>query len=149
MQVHFFRPPCFTDFSKMISISRLQERWRLWEAPPISRLRDVVIPSVLKAGSDWESHNWADPMLPPVQPEWEVGLDMSPGSSLILLVWKLPISSLVPFCMQHFREDDLRCFTFRWLYGSTINRELTGQQPDNVLFINAAQLPDWIINRVL
>lgn len=149
MQVHFFRPTCFTDFSKMISTSRLQERWRLWEAPPISRLRDVVIPSVLKADSGWESHNWADPVLPPIQPEWEVGLDMSPGSSLILLVWKLPISSLVPFCMQHFREDDPRCFTFRWLYGSTINRELTGRQPDNVLFINAARLPDWIINRLL
>lgn len=149
MQVHFSRPSCFTDFSKVISISRLQERWRLWEAPPISRLRDVVIPSVLKAGSGWESHNWAYPVLPPVQPEWEVGLDTSPGSSLILLVWKLPISSLVPFCMQHFREDDPRCFTFRWLYGSTINRDLTGQQPDNVLFINAARLPDWIINRLL
>lgn len=65
MQVHFFSPHLFYRLFKDDFNFMIQERWRLWEAPPISRLRDVVIPSVLKAGSGWESHNWADPVLPP------------------------------------------------------------------------------------
>lgn len=147
MQVHFFRPTCFTDFSKMISTSWFRRDEGFEKHLPLAGWEMLLSPRYWR--QDQVEKATTEPIPCCHQSEWEVGLDMSPGSSLILLVWKLPISSLVPFCMQHFREDDPRCFTFRWLYGSTINRELTGRQPDNVLFINAARLPDWIINRVL